>query len=435
MRSRIVFFVLTICLSTLSGTAQVVPATLSEADAVQMALRQHPLLRAAQAEGGQARARVSQAQAEARLQVSGNVLAMSSNMTNVLTGPSLPQALLQSQDRASLDLNAMLMLPLYTGGRIASNIRSEEWHAQAAQHNIALIRTQIAYAARVRFDEWQAALAAATVADDTLTAQTRNTQVAQQLYEEGKVPRFDLLRSQAEQAAARQQQATTQAEVTVARAQLAQALGVADTTIPAVPTAEVLPPTPIKTLDTALKTRPDLHAAQQSISAAEATLNARKATYHPQVYAFGMLDTVAPSVNGKAGGYSLGLLAGIPILDGGRRKAEVEEAEQAVEQARANLDAIFLQIRADVAGAEARVTAARRNIDTASAQVTAAVEAATVAQARYAGEKGTMAELLDAQRTLTEAQQNQVTAQARYRSALATLYLAMGLEFAPTVPS
>ena len=59
-----------------------------------------------------------------------------------------------------------------------------------------------------------------------------------------------------------------------------------------------------------------------------------------------------------------------------------------------------------------------------------------MAQARYDGGKGTIVELLDAHRALTEARQNLVTAQAQYRGTLATLYQAMGLDIlAPAAPA
>ena len=261
-----------------------------------------------------------------------------------------------------------------------------------------------------------------------MIAQTRNAQVTQLFFDVGKVPRFDVLRAQASLQAARQQASNAQAEVTATHARLAQALGVPETTLAATPADEPLPSAPANALETALKRRPDLLAAQQNIAAAEATVSARKADYSPQIYALGMVDALAPADMGKSAGLTVGVLAGIPILDGGQRKAEVEEARQGVVQARAMRETVELQIRAEVAGAEARTIAARQNIVTATTQVTAAEEAYTVAQARYAGGKGTIVELLDAQRVLTEARQSLVTAQAQYRGTLAVLYQAMGLE-------
>jgi outer membrane protein TolC len=207
---------------------------------------------------------------------------------------------------------------------------------------------------------------------------------------------------------------------------LAQVLGVdAGTLGDPIDGAPVAAPT--DTLATALQRRADLRAAEQRMLAATAGVQARKAEYRPQVYAFGMTDFGAPG----GAGYTLGVGAGIPVVDGGRRKAQLAEAGQAVSQAQAARDTVMLQVKADVAGAEARVVAARQNIDTAGTQVTAAQEAFDVSSVRYGAGKGTIVELLDSQRALTDARQSLAIAQARYRSALAELYQAMGLETIP----
>lgn len=436
MWSRILVNIFAISLLVTAAMTQETPPPLTEGAAVQLALQHQPMIRAAQAEAGMAQARVGMARSEAALQVSGNGLLAASTMRNSLAVPSVvPQAILQSQDRTSLDVNGMAMLPLYTGGRIGSTVRAAQLSAGASQYQVAATRTQVAAEARMRFAEWRQALAMLTVAQDTVTAQARNAQVTQQLFDVGKVPRFDALRAQAALQSALQQVVNAQADVTTSRARLAQAIGVPDTTLPPTPAAEPAPEAPTNALDTALARRPDLLAAQQTIAAADAIVSARKAGYKPQVYALGMVDAVTPADMGKSAGITVGVVAGIPILDGGRRKAEVQEAQQGVEQAQAMRDTLELQVRADVAGAEARVTAARQNITTATAQVTAAEEAYTVAQARYSGGKGTIVELLDAQRALTEARQSLVTAQAQYRGTLATLYQAMGIDTVETTPA
>lgn len=418
-----------------AAMAQEMPAPLTEAAAVQLALDHQPMIRAAQAEAGMAQARVGMARSEEAVQASGNGLAVASSMRNSLAVPGvMPQAILQSQDRTSLDLNGMAMLPLYTGGRIQNSIKAAQLSAGAFRYQVAAARTQAAADARMRFAEWRQSLAMLTVAQDTVTAQTRNAEVIQQLFDVGKVPRFDVLRAQAALKDAQQQVANAQADVTASRARLAQALGVAEAALPATSADEPLPTAPADILTTALAKRPDLLAAQQRIAVAEATVNAREASYKPQIYAVGMVDAIVPADMGQSAGLTIGVVAGIPMLDGGRRKAEVQEARQAVTQSQAMRDTLELQVRADVAGAEARVTAAHQNIETATAQVAAAEEAYTVAQARYTGGKGTIVELLDAQRALTEARQSLVAAHAQYRGTLATLYQAMGLDVVSTTP-
>lgn len=435
MQYRTWITILAVGLLMTAAMAQDAPPPLTETAAVQLALEHQPMVRVAQAEAGMAQARVGMARSEGAVQVSANGLAVASSMRGAVAVPGvMPQAILQSQDRTSLDLNGMAMLPLYTGGRVQRSVKAAQLSADASQYQVAVTRTQVAADARMRFAEWREALAMLIVAQDTVTAQTRNAEVTQQLFDVGKVPRFDVLRAQASLQSVQQQVSNAQADVTSARARLAQVLGVAESTLPASPADEPLPTAPADTVTTALAKRPDLLAAQQRIAAAEATVSARKANYQPQVYALGMVDALAPADMGKSTGLTVGVVAGIPILDGGRRKSEIQEAEQGVALARAMRENLELQVRADVAVAEARVTAARRNIDTATAQVRAAEEAYTVAQARYASGKGTIVELLDAQRMVTEARQSLVAAQARYRGTLATLYQAMGLDVLGAMP-
>lgn len=435
MRIRMWPVVLAAGLLAAAAAAQEAPP-LTESAAVQLALAHQPMIRAAQAEAGMAAARAGIVRSESALQVSASLLATASSMRSAVAVPVvMPQAILQSQDRNSADLNAMAMLPLYTGGRIQQAARAAQFSAGAAQYQVAAARTLAAADARMQFAAWRQALAMLAVAQDTVTAQERNALVTRQLFDVGKVPRFDVLRAQAALQSARQQVADAQADVTGARARLAQALGVAEATLPAASADEPLPAMPVDSLTTALSKRPELLAARQTIAAAEATVNARKANYKPQVYALGMADALVPADMGDATGVTVGVVAGLPILDGGRRKAEVREAEQSVIQARAMQETLALQVRADVASAEALVTAARQNIETAAAQIQAADEAYTVAQARYAGGKGTVQELLDAQRMLTEARQSLVTAQARFRGSLAALYQAMGLDVVGAAPA
>ncbi|MHB9026110.1 MAG: TolC family protein [Armatimonadota bacterium] len=407
--------------------AEETPAPLTEAAAVQLALQHNPMLRMAQAEVGMARARIGMARSEGALQISANGLATASDMRSVLASPVMPTAYLQSQDRSSADVNGMAMLPLITGGRIRQTVKAAVLTESASESQLAAARVVVAFEARSMLAELRQALAMVVVAQDTLAAQTKNAEVTQQLFAAGKVPKFDVLRAQAAQADAQQLLANAQADVVAARARLAQALGVPEDTL-GMPVDEALVDAPAHPLETALATRPELRAAQQTIAAAEATVKARKASYSPQVYAVGMVDAFSPADMGKSSGYTVGVVAGVPLFDGGRRKAEVQEAEQVVAQTRASRDKVELQVRAEVATAQARVIATRQNIDTAAAQVAAATEAYTVAQARYNAGKSNIVELLDARQALTEAQQSQVAAQAQYRAALADLYRATGVD-------
>ncbi len=130
-----------------------------------------------------ARARVGMARAEGRLQLSLNALAVVSDVVNAVQVPAtMPQAILLSQARDSVDLNAMAMVPITTGGRIGEGVHAADQEACAAESRSTSARVQAAYEARARFSEWRSALAMAAIADSALAAQQQETAVARQLY-------------------------------------------------------------------------------------------------------------------------------------------------------------------------------------------------------------------------------------------------------------
>jgi outer membrane protein TolC len=250
--------------------------------------------------------------------------------------------------------------------------------------------------------------------------------LAQHLLDVGKIPRFDLLRTQADAAGAQQQLANARAEISATLALLAQAMGVPAVALQA-PAEEAPAGMPPDGLEAALSSRPDLLAARKQVAAAQAAVRSRRAEYKPQVYGMAMLDGLVPSVMGTSVGVTVGVVAGVPLVDGGRRQAEVGEAEQAVARAQAAVTVLEQQVRAEVLAAEARAGAACENMDTAARQVTAAEEAYRVAQIRYEAGKSIVVELLDALRSQTEARENLVIARSQYAKALAELYRAMGV--------
>lgn len=403
--------------------------SLTEAQAVALALRQNPLLRAVQAEAQGAQARIGIAKSETALQVTGTGVLAGSNMAGTLGIPGLMAGTtVRVPGDNGIEVGAMALYPLSTGHRLRATVQAAERQQAALHSQVAVTRITLARDARVRYAAWVEALAMQRVAEETLKARAEATKVAQQLYEVGKIPKFDLLRSQAALADAQQRVSNATAEGIVTKADLAAVLAMPITAFSAPAPENGLTLPPARALETALATRPELHSAQSQIEAAQATVRARQAQYRPQVYAFGMVDGVAPREMNRSLGVSAGLVAGLPLADGGRRKAEVQEAEQDVQRARAMRESVEHQVRAEVTATEARVAAARRNIETASAQVTAAQESYTVAQARYQAGKSIMVELLDALQARSDAEQSLVTAQAQYRTALAELYRAMGIE-------
>ena len=148
------------------------------------------------------------------------------------------------------------------------------------------------------------------------------------------------------------------------------------------------------------------------LEAARRQVAARRASFRPQVAATLMGDVSRMDSEDLRGDYSVGLVASLPLLDGGRRQAEVAEAEAMVRKAEADQAALDLEIARQVRTALLDLEAADHNVATAQAAETAAEEDYRVALVRYQAGKAINLEPISALTALVRAHTNQ--AQARF---------------------
>jgi len=126
-------------------TAQVDPLStrpkirraLSLKEAVEIALRESPVLRGAVAELKATEARLKMARSEKRWQISVNTFASVGTESGIFASPPIvmPSATMLLPRRRFFDANTMFMFPIFTGGRLEALIRQAEAvrYATAAQ--------------------------------------------------------------------------------------------------------------------------------------------------------------------------------------------------------------------------------------------------------------------------------------------------------------
>jgi outer membrane protein TolC len=182
----------------------------------------------------------------------------------------------------------------------------------------------------------------------------------------------------------------------------------------------------------AANARPEIAAARAVVDAARSQSDAAKAFYAPQVSGFGMADLNARLQSGANGsaGYTVGVVASLPLVDGGARSASTAGAQAQIDRASASLTGVQNKIAAEVAGALLRVAPAASQVDAARAGLTAASKASDLANMRYEAGKAITAERLDALYALTRAQANVRQAVAGELQARLALVRATGGEIA-----
>jgi outer membrane protein TolC len=172
--------------------------------------------------------------------------------------------------------------------------------------------------------------------------------------------------------------------------------------------------------------RGDSLAAQARVRSAEAQLSSARGALSPQLYGFAMGDSFRSSEMGNDSGYSIGVVASLPLFDGGMRSAEIDRASAALRQAKAERDAVDLRVEREVRQAWIDVQAAAENYATAESALRAAEAAYEVARLRYESGRAILIEQLDALSSLTRARANLVRTLSDHQIAVARLGRAAG---------
>ncbi|MDW8028282.1 MAG: TolC family protein, partial [Armatimonadota bacterium] len=250
----------------------------------------------------------------------------------------------------------------------------------------------------------------------------------------GRIPEFWVLRSEAELANAKQMLANAQRDYEVAMLNLKAIMGIyPDSQVELTDSLESENEPKVemdrdKLLAFAFANRPEIRYAMQQIDAQKFALQAAKGLYSPQVSLMAMADYMSGKgeMGQGTGGYIVGIVLGLTVFDGRRRKATVNEAEAMREKALADLEKTKLQVAREVDVALKELQAAGQNVKTAEVALKFAKEDARIAKVRYESGRSVLVEYLDAIFALVRAELNYT--QALYERAVAVdkLFRAIG---------
>jgi len=410
---------------------RVISGPLSVEEAVKVALTESPMLRQAQEEVARAKAQIGSARALTRFRLSTTLYGATGNMDNILTtSPGVePADLLAMPRRPFGDFNLMAMYPLYTGGKLGAAMREAEARYGASDASRRSAQLDIGLEVRQRY--YQALQAAEIVKayEQWVAAAEENVRVTQERYDVGKTPLYDVLRAQTDLANVVQELTNARSAAEVALAALRTAMGVDLTSAPTLTDSlatQVTEATLSAELEAAEKDRPELAEAGQLIAAQAQAVAQARAAYDPQVYGIGMNDLQTGREIGTRGGYTVGVVASLPLLDGGGRRSYVNEQEAELRRLESSRRGIRLEVRNQVSGAWVRLHAAQQNVLTSQAALAQAQEDYRIASLRYETGKGILVERLDALTALVRAQVNNLNARYELAAAKAELDRAVG---------
>jgi outer membrane protein TolC len=333
----------------------------------------------------------------------------------------------------------VLRVPLYTSGRLVAEMRAAELLQASGSQRLARSRSDLAYNVSSLFYAQLAQerlIAALAQAEDAVQAQLRRVQA---LVREGKAAAVDALRTEVRLADLRQRTLRERNSLVVLQGALLNLVGeraagaplalLGTLTAPAADTRE-----PAALAARALQQRADVAAARTELQAQQARLDAARATYGPSLNllaAAGSRAVFAPSQQPgntarQDGTWRVGVTFEVPLFDGGRVSARVDEEAAKLAAQRERLDRLTLQVRLDIETAHANLASALERVASAESARGLARENLRIEQEKYTLGRGTAFDVLDAQSALTDIEALHIRALADARTAAAQLAWAVG---------
>ena len=340
------------------------------------------------------------------------------------TGPALGT---DGDASAGLSASASLSLPLFDGGARRASRQAAEQALEASRRSRDRTAEDVASLAASQYVQVLQFAALVEVEETNLGADRALLERVQAEYDVGNRSLGDVLQQQASIAQGEQRLATARRNEAVARLSLRQTLRLPPgTPLALAPVADTLLAAPLAGTDTqtlvarALAERADLDAQAALIEAARFDVAGARTGRSPSLSLGSTAGTSASTLDDERGiarqladvnpRASVGVTLSVPILDQGRTRRAVERAGVLLSDAEAVLELRRLQVAADVETAVLDVEAATARLAAAAEGVAAAREALAATEARYSVGAGIFLDVLDARRTLVQAETDVTTA-------------------------
>jgi outer membrane protein TolC len=340
------------------------------------------------------------------------------------------------------DGNFTAMYPLFSGGRDWYSYKAATRRAEAGREMLRGAEVDAAMQARLDYIGVLRETENLRVTADLLRDIDERLRVTRAAFDAGRVPRYYVLRDEAERANVVQMQAMAHSRAEQALVALKTTLGV--DLASSITLADRLAFTPVAVsidegVREASERQPEIKAAVKQREAAEAEVRAAYGNYFPQVSLSYMYDWAwmknrawesqadAMRMRGdNTEGYSVGLVVTLPLFDGLMRENALNTAKAKQERAAQAEGLVRQQIAREVNQAALMLAAAEKGIEASRKGLEQAEEEFRVVKERFESGRGIQLEILDAQVVLTRARFNAVNALADYHSALAMWVRATG---------
>ncbi len=390
---------------------------------IETALRENRNLRAAQARVRRARALRRESQAGLRPVMDGEGSASRQRVAGESGG----------RTRLQLGLDASWELDLFGGVR--REVEAAEARIQlTVEERRGVLVGLLAEVAR-SYVEIRGVQKRIGITEQNIALQSRTFELVERLFQQGEASEFDITRAQGLLQSTQSRLPELDADLKSGIFRLSVLLGHAPATLLSEMLASApLPPppalVPVGQASDILRRRPDIRAAERELAAATADVGSATAALFPRFELLGDIGRVSRTVSGLGDSgntaYSFGPSLNWPLLQGGGTRARIRAEEAEVDEALARYEQTVLAALADAETALVRYLREREKNLILQAALQSRKRSVELARARYNLGEENFLSVLDAERELILAEDEQVGSEIESVRGLITLYTALG---------
>ncbi len=294
-------------------------------------------------------------------------------------------------------------------------IKQAKAQANASSHSYERTKADIALQVAQQYLEVLRARALVKLQERVLERAKRLLEAAEAGYKAGTAAKLDVLRAQVQVRNAEVDLLAAQNQERVAMLTLRNLMGVSEDFVfeIAEPTEERYePPSLTESLAQALRQRPEIREAEWQQRSAEATKQLARINSLPVVNISGSYNRYPSTTRMTDKEWALNLIVSYPIFDGGRVRAELEQAKLQVEQSELNLKRTIDNIKLQVQQAYTNWQNATERLSAAQEAVKEASETARLTEEAYKAGAASLLDVINSQVALAQAENQEI--QARY---------------------
>lgn len=339
----------------------------------------------------------------------------------------------------AIGANLVVSFPLFTGGRLGSEVDIATLAREAASHHLARSREELEFNVRSVFLGILAEDEVVTSLEFSRKALERHLTQVKELIASQKAAEVDRLRTEVRLAAIDAALVKTCSVVLTRKALLASLMGVEldpddFEVVGTLQGSGALQVQAEEAQKRALTGREDLLAARAMVESQARSVDRAGSARWPVVTLVGAYGgRLAIGGHEEPAGTSaledeghVGVAVTVPVYEGGQIEARVHAERARLHAAQQRLHQLELDIRLQVQTALTNLDSAAERIQVTETSIAQAKESLRIEQEKYEVGQGTLTDVLDAQAALLEAQTQHTQALADYDVATAALNLAMG---------